>query len=136
MLRNFFNRLFRFIKEPLKYRRSVSNASNSWIKEKYHFFKEALNYNNDILRLINDIEVKLTGEELFGFDFIKNLVEKIALSTFQLIKSVNHISEGEYHSLYNTLENINNKIQKELTFGTATSVDDLVIPYNKITGIF
>jgi pyruvate,water dikinase len=133
MLRNFFNRLFRFIKEPLKYRRSVSNASNSWIKEKYHFFKEALNYNNDILRLINDIEVKLTGEELFGFDFIKNLVEKIALSTFQLIKSVNHISEGEYHSLYNTLENINNKIQKELTFGTATSVDDLVIPYNKIT---
>lgn len=104
------------------------------IKQQYHFFKEVLYYNNEVLKFINELEDKLSGTEPFGFNFIKNIIEKISLSLFQLVKALNRMTNDKYDALYNKLEEINASVRKNLiSYNTITTTKEIVIPYNSIT---
>ncbi len=114
--------------------KQASFNPSAFIIHRYHSLQEILSYNNDILKLISEIEDKLSGDKIFGLDFIKAIVEKISLDTFQLIKATNHIADGKYSSLYGTLERINSGIQQELNLSKTPSTKTFIIPYRDITG--
>jgi pyruvate,water dikinase len=139
MIRNSFNRIKKAWFKAAAFltgftKKQAPLNPSSLIIHKYHFFQEILSYNNDILRLIDELEDKLSGDKLFGLDFIKAIAGKINLNAFQLIKAMNHIADGQYSSLYTTLERINNTIQQELNLSTKPSTAEFIIPYKDITG--
>lgn len=133
MIRSFFNRLLgTALKFPFTNKPAPSNFSSSVI-HRYHSLQEILYYNNDILKLIGELEDKLSGDKLFGLDFIKGIAGKITLNTFQLIKATNHIGDNRYDTLYAKLELINRDIEQMLDVSKTPSTQAPVLPYRDIT---
>ncbi|MGB9736543.1 MAG: PEP/pyruvate-binding domain-containing protein, partial [bacterium] len=132
MIRNLFKRVIERIRTLT---RSPGHHSYNvfYIKQQYHSFKEVLYFNNEVLKLINELEDKLSGAELIGFNSIKNIVDKLTLSTFQLVKALNKMTQDRYKNLYNKLEEIDTRIQQELRTDKTSNVTELVIPYTNIT---
>jgi len=87
---------------------------NELFRFRYTLFKELLSANSELLTRLSDIDEKLQGEQVFGFSYIKNQVDKSLLHAFQMVKNLNVMSGTKYRGLYTALEQINNTI-KEIT---------------------
>lgn len=90
---------------------SSQTAMNELFRFRYSLFKELLSANSQLLTLLSDIDEKLKGEQVFGFSYIKNQVNKSLQHAFQMVKSLNVMSGSKYRGLYTSLENINSAIK-------------------------
>lgn len=84
---------------------------NELFRFRYALFKELLSSNSQLLTILSDIDEKLKGEQVFGFSYIKNQVNKALQHAFQMVKSLNVMSGSKYRGLYTSLEQINNTIK-------------------------
>ena len=84
---------------------------NQLFRFRYALFKELLSSNSQLLTILSDIDEKLKGEQVFGFSYIKNQVNKALQHAFQMVKSLNVMSGSKYRGLYTSLEQINNTIK-------------------------
>ena len=134
MIRTFFNRLIRIAKKTPSKNKTLSSDFSSSLIHRYHSFQEILYYNNDILNLIGELEDRLSGDKLFGLDFIKGIAGKITLDTFQLIKATNHIGDNSYGFLYTALEQIDRDMKQMLDGGKTPAAKAVIVPYGDITG--
>ncbi len=134
MIRNIFNKLLRLINGFRVTNKKAASDPSPFIIHRYHSLQEILSYNDDILKLISELEDKLSGNKIFGLDFIKAIIDKISLDTFQLIKATNHIADGQYPSLYGALERVSSMIQQELNLSKTSSTEKFIIPYHDING--
>ncbi len=90
---------------------SSQSEMNELFRFRYTLFKELLSANSELLTLLSDIDEKLKGEQVFGFSYIKNQVNKSLQHAFQMVKSLNVMSGSKYRGLYSSLEQINNTIK-------------------------
>ena len=79
---------------------SSQSAMNELFRFRYSLFKELLSANSQLLTLLSDIDEKLKGEQVFGFSYIKNQVNKSLQHAFQMVKSLNVMSGSKYRGLY------------------------------------
>lgn len=126
-MKNIFRRFIRSKKDEIQ-----ENSLQEALKRKYVTFQDLLRANNNVLELMADMEEKLSGEYLFDRQYINTNVKAVADGVFNIIKSINELSENKYQTLYKCHADINEKVQKILSHKPEIQVSDLAIPLDKL----
>jgi pyruvate,water dikinase len=100
---------------------------------KYSWFKELLASNTEVLNIITDMEEKLQGREVFGMSYVRAKSTRAVFHTFRMVKCLNNLSNNKYVSLYDILEQLNEKIKKELIRKKEIPATESVLPYSEVT---
>jgi pyruvate,water dikinase len=125
-----FSKMFKKSNEAEKKDDSVKES----LKEKFSVFQKLLEYNNQVLERMADMEEKLTGEYLFDRQYIKTNIQVIADGVFGIIDALNALSQNKYRHLYNIFEDINKGLEQVLTYKLKIPESDLTIPLEKLNG--
>ncbi len=102
------------------------------LKEKYSYFRTLLHTNNDVLRIMADMEEKLSGEYVFDVYYIKTNVNAISNGVIGIIKNLNALSDNKYAQLENVYYEIKEKIEKALSSKIDIPVTDFTIPFESL----
>jgi len=100
---------------------------------KYQHFKELLDANTQLSKIITDIEQKLRGEQLFGMSYVRSQSARAVFCTLRMIQGLNGLSSNRYLLLHEKLDSLNRLIKDQLEKRKENPVQELVLPYSKIT---
>ncbi len=96
-------------------------------------FKKSLELNNQILDLIADANDKLSGDYIFGEQYIQHTCRRLADLVRQLIVTINHLTEQKYSALYTSFHKIEEEIEALLRGRALGQVKDYIMPYAMIS---
>jgi pyruvate,water dikinase len=99
---------------------------------KYERFKELLDSNSELSKIMTDIEEKLQGHKIFGMAYIRSQSARAVFHTMRMIQSLNSISREKYSSLRLVLESINSRIKQEIERRQENPPTELILPYSQI----
>ncbi|NLI82825.1 MAG: phosphoenolpyruvate synthase [Deltaproteobacteria bacterium] len=102
-------------------------------RAKYERFKDLLDSNTELSKIITDLEVKLQGHETFGMAYIRSMSARAVFYTLRMVRSLEALSGKPYPLLHQVLEELNTKIKDELQARREAPVADLVLPYSAVT---
>jgi pyruvate,water dikinase len=105
---------------------------NALFRFRYTLFKELLAANSELLTALSDMDEKLKGETVFGLSYINNQINKSLKHAFQMVKSLNVMSNGKHRDLYASLERINDQIKAIVEERKAEQAPQAVMPYGQI----
>ena len=81
---------------------------------KYERFKELLDSNSELSKIMVDMEDKLQGHRVFGMSYVRSQSARAIFHTMRMIQSLNAISRDRYPTLMNALEELNLQVKGEL----------------------
>ncbi len=103
-------------------------------KKKYLAFQQLLATNNIVLKIMADMEEKVSGEYLFDAEYIHANVRKIASGVLHIIENLNALSsEDTYRVLCRKFDVLNRDIENMLLWKFEVPISDLTIPLEDIT---
>ena len=121
---------------PLKFLKKQQSASQADLAEifqkKYSSFKELLDSNSEMAAIIADITKKLQGEDLFGMSYVRSQTALAVFHALRMIRGLNALSNNNYATLYQILEEIQGRIRQEIREREEQPLEDLVLSYYKI----
>ena len=100
---------------------------------KYERFKELLDSNSELSKILVDMEDKLQGHRVFGMSYVRSQSARAIFHTMRMIQSLNAISQDRYPTLLKAVEEINLQIKGELDKRKESPIRELVLPYSGIT---
>lgn len=100
---------------------------------KYQHFKTLLDSNNELGKIIADMEEKLRGQQLFGMNYVKTQSTRSVFHALRMITSLESLAGRKYPAFYKILEQVNGCIKEELEKRTERPVTELICPYTSIT---
>ncbi|MFP5212773.1 MAG: PEP/pyruvate-binding domain-containing protein [Acidobacteriota bacterium] len=100
---------------------------------KYERFKELLDSNAELSKIIADMEEKLQGGQVFGMSYVRSQSARAVFHAIRMIKSLNGLSGNHYMDLFEVIEGINGRIKDELGSRKENPVQEIVLPYSRIT---
>lgn len=109
-----------------------SHDINDLFKYKYTNFKELLNSNTELGRIISDMGQKLLGSEVFGMPYVRSTCSMAISHAQRMVRALNAISNGKYLVLNNVLEGIQEEINRHLKEGLRQLPPILILPYSEI----
>lgn len=119
-----------------KWRGRENNPSTDSIadifKAKYERFKELLDSNADLSRIIADIEAKLQGREIFGMSYVRSQSARAAFYTLRMVQSLDALSSQKYSKLLGVFDSINEKVKESLGQKKESPVSEWILPYSRI----
>ncbi len=102
-------------------------------KLKYYNFRELLNSNTEMARIIAETEELLRGNKFFGASHVRSVVAKATFHSLRMIEHLNVLSEDKYFNLYDVHRKICDCI-KEITENRSKETKARwILPYNEIT---
>lgn len=110
----------------------AKNRVDELFRAKYERFKELLDSNSELLRIVTDLEEKLQGHQIFGMSYIRSQSARAVFHTMRMIKSLNAISQDRYPGLQLVLERINSRIKAEIERRKENPLTELILPYSQI----
>lgn len=125
-----FFRMFRKISGKVQQDDGLKDA----LREKYLAFQKLLTENNNVLKLMADMEEKLSGEYLFDRHYIRTNAAALSDGVLKIIEYINVISYNRYAQLHAIYADIRTEIEAILARGPDVPVSDLVIPIEKLAG--
>jgi len=108
------------------------DQADAVFRAKYERFKELLDSNGELSRILTDIEEKLQGHQIFGMTYIRSRSARAAFHTMRMIQCLNAISRDQYSGLQPVLENINSRIKAEIERRQENPLNELTLPYSQI----
>jgi pyruvate, water dikinase len=123
---------------PLRWLRTKKKTSppkdqaDAIFRARYERFKELLDSNSELSRILTDIEEKLQGHQIFGMTYIRSRSARAVFHAMRMIQSLNAISRDRYLGLQPVLETINSRIKGEIERRKELPLADLVLPYLQI----
>jgi len=96
-------------------------------------FKKSLELNNQILDLIADANDKLSGDYIFGEQYIQSTCRQLTDLIRQLIVTINHLTDQKYTELYTSFHKIEEEIEALLRGQALDQVKDLILPYHEVS---
>jgi pyruvate,water dikinase len=103
-------------------------------KKKYLVFQQLLAKNNSVLKIMADMEEKVSGEYLFDAEYIHSSVRKIASGVLHIIENLNALSsEDTYTALCRKFDVLNRDIENMLLWKFEVPISDLTIPLEDIS---
>ncbi len=118
--------------KPRKKKHSQEDLSEIF-RAKYQHFKELLNSNAELSKIIAEIEDKLQGSEIFGMSFVRSQSARAVFHTFRMVKTLNELSKNKYPVLFSVLEDINTKIKEDLEARKGDHLVEWILPYSRVT---
>ena len=112
----------------------LSDNFSEIFKKKYFAFQQLLAKNNFVLKIMADMEEKVSGEYLFDVEYIRASVRKIAYEVLYVIENLNALSsEDTYTALCRKFDVLNREIENMLLWKFEVPISDLTIPLENIT---
>ncbi|MFH1075928.1 MAG: PEP/pyruvate-binding domain-containing protein [Pseudomonadota bacterium] len=105
----------------------------SSLQDKYRHFRGLLESNAELLKLISDAEEKLSGQYVFGYNYIRSLVMRSIFHVGHMVYSLDSIGEGRYSKLKQVFEEISAQLRDKLEDRRGVKAETLVLPYDQIT---
>lgn len=99
---------------------------------KYERFKELLDSNSELSKIISEMEEKLRGDEVFGMTYIRSQSARAIFHTLRMITSFNALSNDKYTALTDIFQHLSSEISKELEI-RKSAPPELVLPYSRVT---
>lgn len=109
------------------------SAMNEQFRFRYALFKDLLNANSELLGIMADMDVKLRGEQVFGFPYLKNQVTRALQHAFVMVKSLDVMSGSRYRALYTSLSRINEAIKAIEAAHKPAEAPANVVPYQRLS---
>lgn len=125
-IRNFF--AGKLTKSSASSKSKVSRA----FKFKYSCFMDLLASNAELLDIITDMEEKLRGQNIFGMSYVRSQATRAVFHTLRMVKSLDDLSYHNYPMLFNVLNDINNRINEELSKRKELPSAGYILPYSEI----
>lgn len=111
---------------------SVAENLRNDFKARYHSFKLLLSSNNKALDIMADIEKLLEGSRLFGMSHVKGNCTAVSVNVYKMIKNLEVLAPGKYRELYLRFNDIQQQIDKILSFKKSETDEPLVIPLDSV----
>jgi pyruvate, water dikinase len=102
-------------------------------KHKYYNFKQILESNSELLRIISDMEKKLRGEVGFGSSYVETQTLRAIFHAGQMIKGLENLSGREYPGLNRALGNIIQTLSDKQAPVPTRKISLYTLPYCDVT---
>ena len=99
--------------KPRKHNSSRDSFSEIF-RVKYEQFRELLNANAELAKIIADIEEKLRGHTIFGMSYVRSQAVQAVFYTLKMVKSLDALSNRRYPALFKVLEDLSSGIKGEI----------------------
>jgi len=101
-------------------------------RKKYINFKSILESNSELLKIISDIEVKLSGSRVFPMAYIRAQTARIIFHTARMIKSFELLSGRSYTPFTETFNHICGLISTQLDQKIVPITAEYILPFHHI----
>lgn len=123
-----------FLKSLIPRRRKPATKNlTDLFRQKYEHFKQLLDSNAEMSKIITDIEEKLQGHQVFGMAYVRSQSARAVFYALRMVQSLNALSGNRYLRLVDTVEKLNTSIKEELDHRKETEVKDWILPYERVT---
>lgn len=112
--------------------RSESGEGLVFIRSIFSKFKRILKLNTRALELMAEMERALGGEYIFDRAFLESSVRELSRLTYQVIYSLNAMSENRYIALYDQFQGIKSTLEDVLGGGPGPFASSLTLPYSAL----
>ncbi|HOP07734.1 MAG TPA: PEP/pyruvate-binding domain-containing protein [candidate division Zixibacteria bacterium] len=87
-----------------------THADLASIREKFEYFHALLDHNNEVLRIISDMEEKAQGEYLFDMNYIRSRLQDLRSGVNQMIDCMIALGGDRYRPLRDRFQLIDNEV--------------------------
>ena len=102
-------------------------------KTRYERFKELLQSNEELSKIIADLEERLCSDRFVDMSYIRSQSARAAFHTYRMVAGLNSLSDEKYPSLYTVLDEINSGIKAEIERKDEISPAKMgVFPYSTV----
>ncbi|MGE4552488.1 MAG: PEP/pyruvate-binding domain-containing protein [Desulfovibrionaceae bacterium] len=101
-------------------------------RERYTRFKELLESNSELLRILSDLEEKLGGQELFGMTYVSSQATRALFHAMRMVSGYEALAGRPQPELAAALERIRTEILAVVQVRRETHQVDFVLPYDRI----
>lgn len=123
-----------FLKSLIPRRRKPTDQNlTDLFRQKYEHFKQLLDSNAEMSKIITDIEEKLLGRQVFGMAYVRSQSARAVFYALRMVQSLNSLSSNRYLRLIGTVEQLNTAIKEELERRRETEIKDWILGYDRIT---
>lgn len=99
---------------------------------KYEHFRELLNANTELAKIIADIEEKLQGHTVFGMSYVRSQAVQAVFYTLKMVKSLDALSNRKYSVLFKVLDDLNSGIKEQIEKRKESLVTALTLYFYEI----
>lgn len=104
-----------------------------YLSEKYHAFQDLLSQNNTVLKIMADVEGRLSGDSIPERKNIQQDFAQIMEGVHVITDRLNFISKNRYLVLHDRYKEISEEIEKILTARIEIPVCSYTVPFSQIT---
>ncbi|UCF92550.1 MAG: phosphoenolpyruvate synthase [Desulfobacterales bacterium] len=101
--------------------------------DKYSNFKQILESNSELLKILSDIEQKLRGQAAFGSAYMETQTLRVAFHAGRMIKCLENLSGRPYPALNMAFENILEALNRKQTVAPSKKISAYTLAYTEIT---
>jgi pyruvate,water dikinase len=102
------------------------------IQEKFGYFLTLLEKNNQVLKIIGDLEEKSQGEYLFDLNYIRSRLEQIRTGVAEIIENMISLGGERYHPLRDRFQVLDGEIGQILPGKKSVVKDEFTIPFSRV----
>jgi pyruvate,water dikinase len=115
-----------------KFFRSGSQEFGIQLRHKYASFRNLLTTNNEILRMITELEGVLVGNRELSLDEIQSITADLKINVEIMVRDLNVLSDGHYRELQSKIEKIAAGIDEEYRQVHGVPITRLCIPLEDV----
>lgn len=124
-------RLFSFLR-PKRHDDQDRERLACALKAKYNSFRDLLDSNSELLRIVAEIQEKLQGDQVFGTTFVSSRATRSVFHATRMVESLNALSGGRHRALARAIEEIGRSIRALQERENGARGGALVLGYDEI----
>jgi pyruvate,water dikinase len=113
-------------------KRRYSDEILKSIRDKFRHFQTILDKNNQVLRIMSDMEEKSQGEYLFDINYIQGCLKEINDGLNTIIEELMGLGGSSYGKLKDKFVQISNEVDSIITGNLPIERDEYTIPFDKL----
>ncbi len=112
---------------------SQETGPSDIFRQKYERFKELLDSNAELSRIIADMEEKLQGHEVFGMSYLRSRSARAVFHAVRMVNSLSALSGKKCMELLKVLDGINTELKVLLETRKESATGKWIFSYSEIT---
>ncbi|MEJ2720654.1 MAG: PEP/pyruvate-binding domain-containing protein [bacterium] len=102
------------------------------VQENFAKFLAILEHNNDVLKIISDMEEKSQGEYLFDINYIRSSLAKVRSGVMEIVEGMIAMGGAEYEPLIPRYDAVNDEIARFFPENRPVEEDAFTIPLSSV----
>ena len=99
---------------------------------KYGYFRDLLNANVELAKIIADVEEKLQGHTMFGMSYVRSQATQAVFYTLKMVKSLDALADHKYPTLFKVLDDLSTNIKQAIEARKESPITALTLPLSEV----